>query len=93
MCLENDSKSAVLQPLSAESACTCTGSKLRWSHHVFYESSGDEFTALRSLMRCDVIVVAHSSFSWWAAYLSDTMEVIAPKDLYPRNSIHRVEVN
>jgi len=49
--------------------------------------------AMRTMMHCDVIIVAHSSFSWWAAYLSNSMEIIAPRDIYPANSIHFVEVD
>jgi hypothetical protein len=62
------------------------------SNVVFYENSGDEFIAMRTMMHCDVIIVAHSSFSWWAAYLSNSMEIIAPRDIYPSNSIYHVEV-
>ncbi len=49
---------------------------------VFTESSGNHFIGLQSLMLCDIIIVAHSSFSWWAAYLSESYEIYAPRNLY-----------
>lgn len=64
-----------------------------WTHqhygaanqYVFFESSGDHLVALQSLMSCDAIIVAHSSFSWWAAYLSNSLEIVAPKQMFPLN--------
>jgi hypothetical protein len=38
----------------------------------------DHFTSLCLMSRCDVNVVANSSFSWWGAYLNPTADVYAP---------------
>lgn len=51
--------------------------------HVFFESSGNHLVALQSLMLCDAIIAGHSTFSWWAAYLSTSMEIVAPKYMFP----------
>jgi hypothetical protein len=46
--------------------------------HVFYDESEDHFASLKAIGLCDSVVVAHSTFSWWGAYLSSTLEVVAP---------------
>lgn len=52
------------------------------SNNTFFDHSEDHFVALKALSMCDSIVVAHSTFSWWAGYLSDTLEVVAPYHLF-----------
>lgn len=52
------------------------------SSHTFFDHSDDHFVAFKALSLCDSIVVAHSTFSWWAAYLSDTLEIVAPYHLF-----------
>lgn len=52
------------------------------SNHTFFDRSEDHFVALKALSLCDSIVVAHSSFSWWAGYLSNTLEVVAPYHMF-----------
>jgi hypothetical protein len=48
------------------------------SASVYFDESEDHFVSLKAIGLCDAIVIAHSTFSWWAAYLSDTLEVVAP---------------
>jgi hypothetical protein len=52
------------------------------STSVFFDESDDHYVSFKAIGLCDAIVVAHSTFSWWAAYLSDTLEVVAPYHLY-----------
>ena len=52
------------------------------SNYTFFDHSEDHFTSFHALSLCDALVVAHSSFSWWSAYLSSSMEVVAPYHLY-----------
>ena len=48
------------------------------SASVYFDESEDHFVSLKAIGLCDAVVVAHSTFSWWAAYLADTLEVVAP---------------
>lgn len=52
------------------------------SNHTFFDHSDDHFVSWHALSLCDAIVVGHSSFSWWAAYLSGTLEVVAPYHMF-----------
>lgn len=45
-------------------------------------SEGDEDADFENLMQCEGIICANSSFSWWAAYLSEASKVVAPKKWY-----------
>ena len=46
-------------------------------------SEADEITDLNLMAGCEGIIMANSSFSWWAAYLGDQgKKVIAPKEWY-----------
>lgn len=44
-------------------------------------SEGDEITDFNRMAGCKGIIMANSSFSWWASYLSNG-KVIAPKEWY-----------
>lgn len=48
------------------------------TEHMYFDQSHNPFTAMRAIGLCDAIVVAQSTFSWWAAYLSNTLEVVVP---------------
>ena len=52
------------------------------SNHTYFDHSEDHFIAFKALTLCDSIVVAHSTFSWWAAYLSNTLEIVAPYHIF-----------
>jgi hypothetical protein len=52
------------------------------SDHTFFDHNDDHFVSWKALSLCDAIVVGHSSFSWWAAYLSSSMEIVAPYHLF-----------
>lgn len=44
----------------------------------------DHFTSLYVMTRCDINVIANSSFSWWGAYLNPNTEVYAPSPWFTR---------
>lgn len=46
-----------------------------------------DYEAMNTLASCKGIIMANSSFSWWAAYLSDAV-IIAPKAWY-RDEVER----
>jgi hypothetical protein len=57
---------------------------------VFFDESEDHFVSFKALSLCDAIVVAHSSFSWWSAYLStSTMEVVAPYHMFSKSFLNK----
>ena len=60
-------------------------------NNVFYESSGNHIIAMRSLSLCDIIIAGQSSYSWWAAYLSNTLEVIFPRHMFGKLKIDSKE--
>lgn len=43
----------------------------------FYENP-DEIESFNAMSSCNAIIMANSSFSWWAAYLSNCGKVVAP---------------
>ena len=53
------------------------------TRYSFKEEGGNQFVAMQTLSLCDSIITASSSFSWWAAYLSNSAKpVIAPRNIY-----------
>ena len=42
----------------------------------------DPAVVMKSISLCSNIIVAASSFSWWAAYLSNATKIIAPGSIY-----------
>lgn len=53
------------------------------------ENGIDTFRILRTAPR---IIMANSTFSWWAAYLSDAREVVYPRPVFGHMSLDRPEV-
>lgn len=49
--------------------------------HCDFSEGNDEVTDMNLMAGCKGIIMANSSFSWWAAYLSDA-KVIAPRAWY-----------
>jgi Glycosyl transferase family 11 len=45
----------------------------------------DHCTSLCLMARCDVNVIANSTYSWWGAYLNPTGEIYAPKPWFGPN--------
>jgi len=52
---------------------------------IYYAPVTDPVTDLFTLSLCDHFVIANSSFSWWAAYLSGNKvsHVVSPGDMIP----------
>ena len=59
--------------------------------HFHFEKSGDHHIAMRALSLCDGLIIGQSSFGWWAAYLSNSSEVVAPRNIHSQNG-PRVEL-
>eukprot|EP01034_Spumella_vulgaris_P025014 gene25014-31419_t len=54
--------------------------------YSFHEEGNSHLVSMQSLSLCDVIITAHSTFSWWAAYLSATaVDIVAPRQLFPKS--------
>lgn len=48
----------------------------------FIFSQGDPYFDLQLMSKCDNHIIANSSFSWWGAWLSESDNVIAPKQWF-----------
>lgn len=46
------------------------------------QSDGDKYEDLKQMSSCDYHVIANSSYSWWAAWLSQQRLVVAPKQWF-----------
>ncbi len=57
-----------------------------------FSEGNDEITDMNLMASCKAIIIANSSFSWWAAYLSKG-KVIAPKEWYTLASPHDDETS
>jgi hypothetical protein len=70
--------------MTGNSDSSDSGSSNRRSGHVHYhfEKSGDHNKAMRSLSLCDSHIIGQSSFGWWAAYLANSSEVVAPRSMF-----------
>jgi len=57
---------------------------------VFYhiEETGEHQKAMRALSLCDALIIGQSSFGWWAAYLSNSSTVIAPRGMFSESGPH-----
>ncbi len=51
----------------------------------------DPAVVMKSISLCSRIIVAASSFSWWAAYLSNATNVVAPGSMYSEERDFSVE--
>eukprot|EP00597_Dinobryon_sp_UTEXLB2267_P000876 CAMPEP_0170057964 /NCGR_PEP_ID=MMETSP0019_2-20121128/764_1 /TAXON_ID=98059 /ORGANISM="Dinobryon sp., Strain UTEXLB2267" /LENGTH=150 /DNA_ID=CAMNT_0010262785 /DNA_START=635 /DNA_END=1087 /DNA_ORIENTATION=- len=58
--------------------------------NVFYhiEETGEHQKAMRALSLCDALIIGQSSFGWWAAYLSNSSTVIAPRGMFNEKGPH-----
>lgn len=46
---------------------------------TIFSTADNQFEDMCMMSMCDTHIIANSSFSWWAAWLSDSKRVIAPK--------------
>lgn len=61
---------------------------------IEYVNGGDEITDLYLMTKCKYHIIGNSSFSWWAAYLSENREgqTIAPKQWFgPALAYHNLK--
>ena len=56
--------------------------------NVFYSPFTDELDDMCLLSSGDNIIMANSSFSWWASYLSQAEKIIAPKEWFKPDVKH-----
>jgi len=56
--------------------------------NIFYSPFTDELDDMCLLSSGDNIIMANSSFSWWAAWLSNAQKVVAPKEWFKPNVGH-----
>ena len=52
----------------------------------FHISTRDFIEDFEVLSKCDYHIIANSSFSWWAAWISNSREVIAPAEWFGPNA-------
>ena len=47
-----------------------------------FSNAKNQYEDMCMMSMCDTHVIANSSFSWWAAWLSNSSRIIAPKDWF-----------
>lgn len=66
----------------------CLSDDIEWCEknikdsRVYFPGRSDELNDLRLMEACKGGVIANSSFSWWGAYLSESKNVIIPRNWY-----------
>jgi len=51
---------------------------LEWGMDAVIMPRMDQFQSLGLMQSCEAFIIANSSFSWWAAWVSDSPDVICP---------------
>jgi hypothetical protein len=57
-----------------------------------YFAGGNEIEDLCLMSKCQKFIIANSSFSWWAAYLSGSKEVVRPTKHFAGNLLARCDI-
>ena len=57
----------------------------------FTPMNNSEFQDLNLMSSCKGIIMANSSFSWWAAFLSNSYTIICPKKWFA-DGVHRIDL-
>lgn len=60
----------------------------RWEMAPYEDTEVEDLNLMAS---CKSIIMANSSFSWWAAYLGEHEKVVCPREWF-RDSVQRVEL-
>jgi hypothetical protein len=59
------------------------------SYKIFKNNNFNDYEELTLMAKCKYFIIANSSFSWWAAYLSETDEtrIVAPQNWFKDSSL------
>jgi len=66
----------------------CKEQEVFSSDRFLVSETNDAYIDLCLMTKCDYIISASSTFSWWGAYLSNAEVVIAPKQWFGPNNSH-----